>query len=115
MLKEMIMKDKIERIANHYGFTKQSGQLIEECAEIIQAVRKYNRFDEGLITGDDILTSTNDSNMLIQNIVEEIADVEIMLDQIKHLLHVNPEAVEAIKLKKVNRQLERIEQEECNE
>lgn len=111
MLKEMIMKDKIEKIANHYGFEKQSGQLIEECAEIIQAVRKYNRFDEGLITGDDILTSINDSNMLIQNIVEEIADVEIMLEQMKHLLNINPDAIEQIKVNKIARQLERIEQE----
>lgn len=115
MLKEMIIKDKIEKIANHYGFKKQSGQLIEECAEIIQAIRKYNRFDEGLITVDDILTGTNDSNMLIQNIVEEIADVEIMLEQMKHLLHINSGAIEDIKLKKVSRQLGRIEQEEGNE
>ena len=111
MLEEMIMKDKIERIANHYKFEKQSRQLSEECAELIQAVNKYYRFREGLVNGDDILTSTNDNNMLIQNIVEEIADVEVMLDQIKHLLNINPEAIEQIKSNKIARQLERIEQE----
>lgn len=111
MLKEMIVKDKIEKIANHYGFEKQSRQLSEECAELIQAVNKYYRFREGLVTNDDVLTSTNDNNMLIQNIVEEIADVEVMLDEIKHLLNINPDAIEQIKTNKIARQLERIEQE----
>lgn len=105
------MKEKIKKIANHYTFKNQSGQLIEECAELIQAIRKYIRFDEGLITDDDILTSTNDSNMLIQNIIEEIADVEIMTEQTKHLLHISPDAIEEIKKNKVERQLERIEKE----
>ena len=105
------MRDKIKRIANHYGFEKQSRHLTEECGELIQAVNKYYRYNEGLITRDDILTSTNDVNMLIQNIVEEVADVEIMLEQIKHLLHINPAAIEEIKVNKVNRQLERIKRE----
>jgi NTP pyrophosphatase (non-canonical NTP hydrolase) len=105
------MRDKIKRIANHYGFEKQSRNLTEECGELIQAVNKYYRYNEGLITRDDILTSTNDVNMLIQNIVEEVADVEIMLEQIKHLLHINPAAIEEIKVNKVNRQLERIKRE----
>ena len=99
------MKDKISEIANYYGFPKQSRQLSEECAELIQAVNKYYRF------GSSKDTSTDDSNMLIQNIVEEIADVEIMLDQMKILLDISNEAVEGVKEKKVNRQLERIEQE----
>ena len=106
------MKEKIKKIANHYTFKKQSGQLIEECAEIIQAIRKYNRFEEGLVTDEDILTSANDSNMLIQNIIEEIADVEIMLEQTKYLLHINPDAIEKIKENKVDRQLKRIAKEE---
>jgi hypothetical protein len=47
----------------------------------------------------------------MQNIVEEIADVEIMLEQMKILLDISNEAVEGVKEKKVKRQLERIEQE----
>lgn len=100
------MKDKISKIANCYGFSKQSRQLSEECAELIQAVNKYYRF------GSSKDTSTDDSNMLIQNIVEEIADVEIMLEQMKILLDISNEAVEGVKEKKVTRQLERIERED---
>jgi NTP pyrophosphatase (non-canonical NTP hydrolase) len=105
------MKDKIKKITSHYDFSNQVMQLSEECAELIQAVNKYRRFRSSKNTRDEIIASANDSNMLIQNIAEEIADVEIMLEQMKVLLNLNPEAIEKIKEKKVNRQLARIERE----
>ena len=45
------------------------------------------------------------------NIVEEIADVEIVMEEIKFLLNINPEAIEEIKKFKVDREIGRIEQE----
>ena len=105
------MVKKIKKIADYYKFERQSRQLSEECAELIQAVNKYYRFNNSKNTRDEIIASTNDSNMLIQNIAEEIADCEIMLEQMKVLLNLNPEAIEKIKEKKVNRQLERMEKE----
>ena len=104
---------KVYEIADELGEEEILLQLSEECAEIIQAVSKDHRFRESKTTRDEILTSTNDSNMLIQNICEEIADVEIMLDQMKYLLNINPEAIEEIKINKINRQLERIEKEKA--
>ena len=104
------MKNKISKIANHYGFSNQSRQLSEECAELVQAVNKYYRFRNSNNSSDEILTSTEDSNMLIQHIVEEIADVEIMLEQMKVLLNLSDEAVAGVKNIKVNRELERIEE-----
>jgi NTP pyrophosphatase (non-canonical NTP hydrolase) len=98
------MKDKIKRIANHYGLAKQQRQLAEECGELIQATSKYMRFLE------QSYALTVDWTYL-QNVIEEIADVEVMLDEIKHLLNINPEAIEQIKANKVERQLERIEKE----
>lgn len=98
------MKDKIKRIANHYGLAKQQRQLAEECGELIQATSKYMRFQE------ESYALTVDWTYL-QNVIEEIADVEVMLDEIKHLLNISDEAIEAIKERKVNRQLERIEKE----
>lgn len=98
------MKDKIKRIANHYGLAKQQRQLAEECGELIQATSKYMRFQE------ESYALTVDWTYL-QNVIEEIADVEVMLDEIKHLLNISDEAIEAIKESKVNRQLERIEKE----
>ena len=98
------MKDNIKRIANHYGLAKQQRQLAEECAELIQATSKYMRFQE------ESYALTVDWTYL-QNVIEEIADVEVMLDEIKHLLNINPNAIEEIKKNKVDRQLERIERE----
>lgn len=98
------MKDKIKRIANHYGLAKQQRQLAEECGELIQATSKYMRFLE------QSYALTVDWTYL-QNVIEEIADVEVMLDEIKHLLNINPDAIEQIKANKVERQLERIEKE----
>lgn len=44
----------------------------------------------------------------LDNLVEEIADVEIMLEQVKDLLQIPEEDIQAIKLYKVNRTSERI-------
>lgn len=104
------MKNKISKIANRYGFSNQSRQLSEECAELVQAVNKYYRFRKSKNSSDEILTSTEDSNMLIQHIVEEIADVEIMLEQMKVLLNLSDEAVAGVKNIKVNRELARIKE-----
>ena len=99
-----MMQDKIKRIANHYGLAKQQRQLAEECGELIQATSKYMRFQE------ESYALTVDWTYL-QNVIEEIADVEVMLDEIKYLLNINPKAIEEIKKNKIARQLERIEKE----
>ena len=66
--------------AEHYGYEAQSNQLIEECAELIQAVNKYRRARGlGQVTPEALIGAKN-------NLIEEIVDVEIMLEQIKYLL-----------------------------
>ena len=88
-------KQNIEN-AEHYGYSEQSNMLVEEMAELTQAISKYRR---------------NNSKKNFDNIIEEIADVEVMLHQIKHFLGINPKYVEQIKIKKVNRTKERIARE----
>ena len=88
-------KQNIEN-AEHYGYEPQSNMLVEEMAELTQDLSKYRR---------------NNSEKNFDNIVEEIADVEVMLHQIKHLLGINPKYVEQIKIGKVNRTKERIARE----
>ena len=34
--------------AKYYGYEAQCNQLVEECAELIQAVNKYHRVETGL-------------------------------------------------------------------
>jgi len=90
------------KIAKHYGYGAQSNQLIEECAELIQAVNKHKR---ALAERDE-----NKHDIALSNLLEEIADVEIMLSQLKYLLGIKPEDIIAIKQYKVIRTKERIEQ-----
>jgi NTP pyrophosphatase (non-canonical NTP hydrolase) len=103
--------EAICKIADHYGFPEQSRQLAEECSELIVAVNKLYRilaskhnpfFDEVAI----------ERNKAIIDIMEEIADVTIMLEQIKHLLKLNDNDIELFIEQKLNRQLERIEKNE---
>lgn len=79
--------------AKYYGYEAQSNQLVEECAELIQAVNKYRRVETGLG----------------QPVVEEIADVELMLEQVKYLLQIPEDELLAVKTFKVNRTRERME------
>ncbi len=88
------MKRAIHRIAEHYGYEAQSGMLVEEMAELIQATNKYNR---------------KPSEKNFWGICEEIADVEIMLSQIKYLLDINQDSLDEIKATKIERQIVRIE------
>lgn len=63
------------RTINNYG-VKQLGIVTEELAELIQAISKYKRSLEG-----DYNKST-----AVEMICEEMADVYIMLDQLKYLI-----------------------------
>lgn len=83
--------------AKQKGYEEQSNQLVEECAELIQAVSKYRR-----------ATTDVAKMMAFENIIEEIADVEIMIEQVKYLLQIPAEELEAVKLYKVNRTRDRI-------
>lgn len=52
----------------------QSNQLVEECAELIQAVNKYRRVETGL--GQPV--AEDKKAIARDNLVEEIADVEVI-------------------------------------
>ena len=90
--------EAIVKIADTYGYDAQSRQLIEEMADLTQAINKAWRM------GNDF------DNLLVQkrNIKEEIADVYIMLEQMKYLLNIYEDDIETIISRKILRQLERI-------
>lgn len=98
MCKNISAQNKVN--AEHYGYEAQSLQLVEECAELIQAVSKYRRV---AAKGED------EKLIALGNLIEEIADVEIMLEQIKYLLKIPEEDLLAYKQFKINRTKERIE------
>lgn len=96
-------KDIFE-IANYYGYESQSNQLIEELSELTQAICKKKRVANKFSTYDE-MEEAND------NLIEEIADVEIMLTQIKYLLGINEQYIDTIKEMKIKRTAQRIEKE----
>jgi len=81
------------KIAEHYGWEQQSNIANEELSELIKAICKWNR--EPNIESKERIT-------------EEIADVEIMIDQIKHLLNIYDVDVDEYKHDKIQRQFSRI-------
>lgn len=103
-------------IANNYGYDSQSRQCIEEMAELTQAINKFWRHD--LECGQKPMiknpTFYKDTSEHYNNLVEEIADVKIMLMQLEHLLQCKY-AVEEAMLKKLERQLNRMIKKESEE
>ena len=68
------MKENLRTIAEHYGYDAQARQLIEEMAELTVVLNKEWRARVGYISHDEEMR---------KRIIEEIADVEVMLEQIK--------------------------------
>ena len=87
------MQPKIEYIANHYGFKHQCIKAVEELNELAIALAK---------------SSTKGS--LRRDAIEKIADVEIMLAQIKYLAGISQEEIEDCKHYKLDRQMNRIKE-----
>ncbi len=93
-------KDYIEKIFKKsievYGKEVQSRQAMEECAELIQAINKMIRYPDWI---------TSESNL-----AEEIADVEIMIFQLKQMYSIEDDMVEEYKLMKAHREKGRLEE-----
>lgn len=82
------MTEVLKNAIAHYGETAQENLCIEECAELIQAINKKHRGKP-------------------HNIPEEIADVEIMLEQLK-IINCCRDTVNTIKTEKLMRLSERL-------
>lgn len=83
---------KIMQIAKNYGIAPQLRMLAEECSELakeaLKAIRSKGANKEALI--------------------EEIADVEIMIEQIRLLMGIRYEDIFTTKERKLERQMQRI-------
>lgn len=104
--------EKIRTIARHYEYDAQSRQCIEEMAELTQAINKYWRTE--LQCGKNLYNPWDgympDNSEEYYNLVEEIADVQIMLEQMKFFLAAGHD-VNCIIDEKLDRQIERINNE----
>jgi NTP pyrophosphatase (non-canonical NTP hydrolase) len=89
------LKEQNIKNAEYYGYKRQSQQAIEECSELIQAISKYNRLLNGEYAGKE--------KKIVANLVEELADVEICIEQLKYFLKITDTKINNIKEYKINR------------
>lgn len=75
-------------IFDHYGKDAQLNKLVEECSELIRAIIRKDR----------------------TNILEELADVHVLIDQLSIAYPEFDDCIEQIKFNKVERQIKRIKE-----
>ena len=96
--------ERIKFIADHYSRRNQTIKVLEELAELQQAICKlHNSSENGEILNKQI--------PLKDNVREEIADVVIMLNQLLYLHNIDEAHIVNLINFKLDRQLERIENE----
>lgn len=87
--------EKIHKIADHYGLHHQLMKTVEELNELsLECAKSWEK--KGLTV----------------NIISELADVEIMLEQLKYLGKIEQKDIDEVKAYKLDRQLRRIADEE---
>ena len=86
----MTAKETMQLAIDSYGRVNQVIKTVEELSELSQALCK-------------ILTSkfTDDNSEIFENIFEEIADVEIMLEQCKMIFYKSEDKINDYKNKKL--------------
>lgn len=82
------------QVAARWGIQACLDVAVEECAELIQAICKVKR-----ALNNEILGFAKKRGDLI----EEIADVEIIIEQLKTRFDISDRAVELIKAEKIER------------
>lgn len=89
----------LNTIVETYGSDKQEDMAIEECSELIKAILKFRR------------SNAKDSD-LRDAVIDEIADVQIMLTQLGIIFNCVEEVNERIDFK-IDRQMGRIKEREA--
>lgn len=90
---KLYQENQCEAIAEHYGLGNQLPIAIEEMSELTKEICKYIRENDNL-----------------NDLVEEIADVQIMVEQLKIMFEIHDKVDEMVDYK-LDRQLRRIEKE----
>lgn len=108
MLKSMVENDPRFMIAQRYGSESRMRLLIEEMAELTQAICKHFR-----LRGDEPSLPYSAKHDVEQNLIEELADVKLVLDQVVFLLGCDEEVLEVMK-NKINRTFERMKNNASN-
>lgn len=90
MMDERERRDIMLRAIHRYGEAAQIDMAVEEMAELTKALCKVKRATPGATT-----------TAAVSNVIEEIADVQIMLDQLRLIFARNTDEVEEDKLRRL--------------
>lgn len=93
--KNMENREIIEILIKTYGVNTQLDIAVEELAELIQSICKYKRYG----------TEKEELDLL-----EEMADVEIMLSQLKSIFNLDQRDIDRMKDYKLTRQIGRMKE-----
>lgn len=106
------VKAKCLEIAKEYGYEPQSRQLIEEMAELTVAINKHWRIGRKFLEAESGGKRDNNMQQVVHEardrIIEELADVQVMIWQISQLLGAEDGELEDVINDKISRQLDRI-------
>jgi len=80
------MNEILIKTVENYGHEKQMDKAIEEMSELIKELCKYKFGEENR-----------------SKVIEEIADVELMIEQLKYIFNVGDYELECVKNFKFNR------------
>lgn len=96
------MKENLLKIINHYGVMQQLKYFQSEVFELNETIIKRETLKDYYFKND---------NWLKEHIAEEIADVLNMVEQFMYYYNIDFNDVIDIKHQKINRQLERVKNE----
>ena len=85
----------LDRAITTYGAPAQMDMAVEEMAELTKALCKIKRAQAGC-----------EVTAAIGNVIEEMADVQIMLDQLRIIFHRSTEEAEEAKLERLKNRLD---------
>lgn len=118
------MNRKLRKIINHYGINKQLKYFQSEIFELNEAILNYEKDSFGDFFSDiwrgvkncfsGIMRLPQERDPRREHVIEEIADVMVMLKQIQLNYNIKTDDIKEVMKFKIERQLERIEQDESN-
>ena len=100
------MKESLLQIINHYRVIPQLKYFQSEIFEMNEAIIKYENIPNGIYE--------HIKNEYKEHIAEEIADITVMLKQFQYYYGIEDKEIEEVMKYKIDRQLERIENEKSN-
>lgn len=102
------MEDRVLKIIKHYGVIPQLKYFQSEVFELNEAIFQYEEQKRVCEQFCDELHCDKEK----EHIAEEIADVQMMLEQFQHYYGISNSEIYKIMEYKVDRQLKRIENED---